>query len=326
MQYIPSSDRYKGIMKYNRCGNSGLKLPAITLGFWQHFGASDPYDNCRAIVRRAFDLGITHFDLANNYGTPPGSTESIVGKILSTDLKGYRDEIVITTKAGYGMWDGPYGEWGSKKYLVASMDQSLKRIGVDYVDIFFSHRPDPETPLEETMATLDLFVRQGKALYIGLSNYDVKMTEAALKILDDLGTPCLVHQPSYSLFNRWIEDGLLDLLEKKGVGTIVFQPLQRGALTDTFLGGIPKESAESLREIGITEERVVKARLLNQIAVERGQTLAQMSLAWALRNGRVASLLAGAKFVSHVDENVAALNNLEFTQDELDRIDQILKN
>jgi L-glyceraldehyde 3-phosphate reductase len=248
--YVPSSQRYKGMI-YNRCGKSGLKLPAITLGLWQHFSEKDPIDTCRAIVRRAFDLGITHFDLANNYGAPAGSSEEIIGKILNSDLSAYRDEIIVATKAGYDMWEGPYGEWGSKKYLVASMDQSLKRMGLDYVDIFYSHRPDPETPLEETMGTLDLFVRQGKALYVGISNYNAQMTAAALKILKDLGTPCLIHQPSYSMYNRWIEDGLQDVLAKEGVGTIVFQPLQRGALTDAYLKGIPPESAAALKEIGI---------------------------------------------------------------------------
>jgi L-glyceraldehyde 3-phosphate reductase len=324
MAYQASPSRYQN-MKYNRCGKSGLKLPAISLGVWQHFGESDLYSINREIVCRAFDLGITHIDLANNYGTPAGSTEEIIGRILHTDLRAHRDEMIITTKAGYGMWDGPYGEWGSKKYLTASLDQSLKRLGVDYVDIFYSHRPDPDTPLEETMGALDLFVRQGKALYVGLSNYNAEMTAAAIKILKNLGTPCLIHQPSYSMFNRWVEDGLLDVLDSEGVGCVVFQPLQRGALTDTFLDGIPKESAESLREIGITEERVVKARKLNKIAQARGQTLAQMALAWVLRNGRVTSVLAGAKIVAHLEQNVKALDNLVFAREELDAIEAILK-
>jgi L-glyceraldehyde 3-phosphate reductase len=324
MSYVASSTRYQG-MKYNRCGKSGLKLPAISLGTWQHFGESDTCAVNRAIVLRAFDLGVTHIDLANNYGTPPGSTEEIIGKILYTDLSAHRDELIITTKAGYGMWEGPYGEWGSKKYLVSSLDQSLKRLRLDYVDIFYSHRYDPETPLEETMAALDLIVRQGKALYVGLSNYDSARTAEALKILKELGTPCLIHQPSYSMFNRWIEDGLLDLLEREGVGSVVFQPLQRGALTDTFLNGIPAESAASLREIGITEERLAKSKKLNVLAKERGQTLAQMALAWALRDGRVTSVLAGAKFVEHIEDNVKALNNLNFSQEELDKIEAILK-
>ena len=324
MFYIASSTRYQE-MKYNRCGESGLKMPAISLGTWQHFGESDAFAINRAIVCRAFDLGITHIDLANNYGDPPGSTEEIIGKILRNDLRSHRDELIITTKAGYGMWEGPYGEWSSKKYLVASLDQSLKRLGLDYVDIFYSHRYDPETPLEETMAALDLIVRQGKALYIGLSNYNTETTAAALKILKDLGTPCLIHQPSYSMYNRWVEDGLLDLLEREGVGSMVFQPLQRGALTSAFLDGIPAASASSLREIGITEERVAKSRKLNELARERGQTLAQMSLAWVLRGGRVTSALVGAKVVAHVEDNVKALDNLEFSQEELDQIESILK-
>jgi L-glyceraldehyde 3-phosphate reductase len=324
MAYVASSTRYQD-MKYNRCGRSGLKMPAISLGTWQHFGESDAYAINRAIVCRAFDLGITHIDMANNYGDPPGSTEEIIGKILNDDLRGHRDELIITTKAGYGMWEGPYGEWSSKKYLVASLEQSLKRLGVDYVDIFYSHRYDPETPLEETMSALDLIVRQGKSLYIGLSNYDAKTTAAALKILKDLGTPCLIHQPSYSMYNRWVENGLLDLLEREGVGSVVFQPLQRGALTSAFLDGIPAESAASLREIGITEERIAKSRKLNELAKERGQTLAQMSLAWVLRGGRVTSALVGAKVVAHVEDNVKALDNLEFSPEELAKIEAILK-
>jgi L-glyceraldehyde 3-phosphate reductase len=324
MSYTASSIRYQD-MKYNRCGKSGLKMPAISLGTWQHFGESDAYAINRAIVCRAFDLGITHIDLANNYGVPAGSTEEIIGKILRSDLQSHRDELIITTKAGYGMWEGPYGEWSSKKYLVASLDQSLKRLGLDYVDIFYSHRYDPETPLEETMSALDLIVRQGKALYIGLSNYNAETTAAGLKILKELGTPCLVHQPSYSMYNRWVEDGLLDLLEREGVGCVVFQPLQRGALTSAFLDGIPTESAASLREIGITEERVAKSRKLNVIAKERGQTLSQMSLAWVLRGGRITSALVGAKVVAHVEDNVKALNNLGFSQEELDKIEAILK-
>lgn len=323
MGYIASSTRYQD-MKYNRCGASGLKMPAISLGTWQHFGEADAYATNRAIVCRAFDLGITHIDLANNYGTPPGSTEEAIGKILRTDLREHRDELIITTKAGYGMWEGPYGEWSSKKYLVASLDQSLKRLGLDYVDVFYSHRYDPETPLQETMAALDLIVRQGKALYVGLSNYNAETTAVALEILKELGTPCLIHQPSYSMFNRWIEEGLLDLLEKEGVGSVVFQPLQRGALTDAFLNGIPPESAVSLQEIGITEERVKKARKLNEIAKARGQSLSQMALAWALRGGRVTSVLVGAKIVAHVEDNVKALDNLEFAPEELENIEAIL--
>lgn len=324
MKYIPSENRYDG-MKYNRCGNSGLKLPAISQGLWQHFGETDVYATCKEILCRAFDLGVTHFDLANNYGNPPGSSEEIVGKVLSRELNGYRDEILITTKAGYGMWPGPYGEWGSKKYLVSSLDQSLKRLGLDYVDMFYSHRFDPETPLEETMGALDLIVRQGKALYVGISNYDAENSKKAIQILKGLGTPCLIHQPSYSIYNRWIEDGLQDLLAKEGVGTIVFQPLQRGALTDAFLGGLPKDKLESLKEIGITEDRIAKSRKLNEIAQKRGQTLAQMAIAWTLRGGKVTSVLCGADKVSHLEDNVAALNNLEFSKEELEQIDLISK-
>ncbi len=322
--YIPNKNRYLA-MKYNRVGKSGLKLPAISAGLWQHFGETDVYATCRDIICRSFDLGITHFDLANNYGNPPGSSEEIFGKILRTQLQGYRDEILITTKAGYDMWEGPYGEWGSKKYLVASMDQSLKRLGVDYVDMFYSHRFDPETPLEETMRTLDLFVRQGKALYVGISNYDLENTKKAVSILKDLGTPCLIHQPSYSMFNRWIEYGLQDYLQDEGIGMITFQPMQRGLITNTYLNEIPAERAASLAEIGITEPRVAKAWLLNEIAIKRGQSLAQMAIAWVLRGGKVASVLVGAEKVAHIEDNIAALNNLEFTTEELNQIDLILK-
>jgi L-glyceraldehyde 3-phosphate reductase len=322
--YVPDKNRYQG-MKYNRVGNSGLKLPAISAGLWQHFGETDVYATCRDIICRSFDLGITHFDLANNYGNPPGSAEEIFGKILRTRLQGYRDEILITTKAGYDMWVGPYGEWGSKKYLVASMDQSLNRLGVDYVDMFYSHRFDPETPLEETMRTLDLFVRQGKALYIGISNYDLENTKKAVKILKELGTPCLIHQPSYSMFNRWIEEGLQDFLSKEGIGLITFQPMQRGLITSKYLNGIPADRAASLAEIGITEPRVAKARKLNEIAVKRGQSLAQMAIAWVLRDGKVTSVLVGAQKVEHIEDNIAALNNLEFTAEELNKIDLILR-
>jgi L-glyceraldehyde 3-phosphate reductase len=324
MPHVAITTRYQN-MKYNRCGKSGLKLPAISLGTWQNFGESNVYAINRAIVCRAFDLGITHIDIANNYGDPPGSTEEIIGKILRADLRSYRDELIISTKAGYGMWPGPYGEWGSKKYLVASLDQSLKRLGLDYVDIFYSHRPDPDTPLEETMAALDLVVRQGKALYVGLSNYDAATTAAAIKILKDLGTPCLIHQPSYSMFNRWTEDGLLDVLEREGVGSVVFQALQRGALTGKYLGGIPAGSAAALREIGITEERVAKAKDLNVIAQERGQTLSQMALAWVLRDSRVTSTVVGVSVVAQLEDNVKALDNLAFSPEELGRIEAILK-
>ncbi len=323
MGYVANPNRYQD-MKYRRCGKSGLKLPLISLGTWQNFGGKDVYEVNRAIVCRAFDLGITHIDIANNYGTPAGSTEEVIGKILRTDLREHRDELIITSKAGYDMWAGPYGEWGSKKYLVASMDQSLKRLGLDYVDIFYSHRPDPDTPLEETMAALDFFVRQGKALYVGISNYDATMSAAAIKILKDLGTPCLVHQPSYSMFNRWIENGLLDVLQREGVGCVAFQALQRGALTEKYLAGIPKETAAALNAIGITEERAAKARKLNAIATQRGQTLSQMALAWTLRDPRVTSALIGVRTVAHVEDNVKALRNLEFSAEELNRIEAIL--
>jgi len=311
-------------MIFNRCGKSGLKLPAISLGLWQHFGETDVYATCKAIVLRAFDLGVTHFDLANNYGIPPGSSEEIIGKILNRELHHYRDEILITTKAGYDMWPGPYGEWGSKKYLVASLDQSLKRMGLEYVDMFYSHRPDPDTPLEETMGALDLIVRQGKALYAGISNYGLDMTREAVRILKSLGTPCLIHQPSYSLFNRWIENGLQDFLAEEGIGTIVFQPLQRGLLTDAYLNGVPADRSEKLAEIGITEPRLAKARKLNAIAGKRGQTLAQMAVAWTLREGRITSVLVGADRVSHIEDNVAALADTEFSREELEQIDKIV--
>jgi L-glyceraldehyde 3-phosphate reductase len=321
--YLPAKNRYQSMI-YNRVGHSGLKLPAISAGLWQHFGETDVFATCRDIICRSFDLGITHFDLANNYGNPAGSAEEVFGKILRTQLKGYRDEILISTKAGYDMWEGPYGEWGSKKYLVASLDQSLKRIGVDYADIFYSHRFDPETPLEETMGALDMFVRQGKALYVGVSNYDLENTKKAVKILKELGTPCLIHQPGYSMFNRWIEDGLQDFLSSEGIGLITFQPMQRGLITNTYLDGIPAGRAESLAEIGITEPRLAKARKLNEIALKRGQSLAQMAVAWVLRSGKVSSVLVGAEKVSHIEDNIAALKKLEFTSDELTRIDAIL--
>lgn len=323
MSHTPNTNRYN-TMKYNRCGNSGLKLPAISTGLYQHFTDDAPFSICKEIVLKSFDLGITHFDLANNYGNPAGSSEEIFGKIVKTQLASHRDELIVTTKAGYDMWPGPYGEWGSKKYLVASIDQSLKRLGLDYVDIFYSHRFDPETPLEETMGALDLMVRQGKALYVGISNYDAQASAKAIKILKQLGTPCLINQVSYSMLNRWIEDGLQDILVKEGVGTIVFQPMQRGILTDAFLKGIPAEKAEALKEFGITEPKVAKARLLNEIAAKRGQTLSQMAIAWTLRGGKVTSALCGASLPEHVENNVAALNNMEFSAIELEKIDTIL--
>lgn len=323
MTHHAAATRYDRMI-YNRCGKSGLKLPAVSLGLWQHFGETDAYATCREIVLRAFDLGVTHFDLANNYGVPPGSSEEIFGKILHRELSGYRDEILITTKAGYDMWPGPYGEWGSKKYLVASLDQSLKRMKVDYVDMFYSHRPDPDTPLEETMGALDLIVRQGKALYAGISNYGLDMTREAVRILKNLSTPCLIHQPSYSIFNRWIEDGLQKFLKDEGIGTIVFQPLQRGLLTDAYLNGIPADRSDKLAEIGITGPRVAKARKLNAIAGKRGQTLAQMAVAWTLRGGGTTSVLVGASRVSHIEDNVAALEHTEFAEEELEEIDKIV--
>jgi L-glyceraldehyde 3-phosphate reductase len=327
--YSANNERYSD-MKYNRCGKSGLKLPAISLGLWQNFGGLDVFENGRAIIRRAFDLGITHFDLANNYGPPPGSAEENFGKIMKLDLHQYRDEMVISTKAGYYMWQGPYGDWGSKKYLVSSLDQSLKRMGLEYVDIFYHHRPDPETPLYETMSALDLLVRQGKALYIGLSNYRVSEMTEAIKILKELGTPCIIHQPRYSMFDRWIENGLQDLLEKEGIGSIVFSPLEQGLLTNKYLSGIPADSRAAghsvfLKSENISEEKVKKAKLLNEVAQGRGQNLAQMALAWVLRGNRVTSALIGASKVSQIDDCVAALKNTDFSKDELDRIEEILK-
>lgn len=328
MAYTPCTERYS-TMKYNRCGRSGLKLPAISLGLWQNFGGLDVFENGRAIIRRAFDLGITHFDLANNYGPPPGSAEECFGRVLKMDFQGYRDEMVISTKAGYTMWEGPYGDWGSRKYLISSLDQSLKRMGLDYVDIFYHHRPDPETPLEETMSALDTAVRQGKALYVGISNYRVPEMEKAVKILKQLGTPCLIHQPRYSMFDRWIEGGLQELLEKEGIGSIVFSPLAQGLLTNKYLSGIPVDSRAaghsiSLKPENVTDEKINKVRRLNEIALERGQSIAQLALAWVLRGGRVTSALVGASKVSQVEDSVRTLDNLQFTAEELSRIEEIL--
>jgi L-glyceraldehyde 3-phosphate reductase len=316
-------------MKYNRCGNSGLLLPAISLGLWHNFGGVDTFENGRAMLRRAFDLGITHFDLANNYGPPPGSAEEMFGSLLKTDFALYRDELIISTKAGYKMWDGPYGEWGSKKYLVSSLDQSLKRMGLDYVDIFYSHRPDPNTPLEETMQALDLIVRQGKALYVGISSYNAEQTAAAVKILNELGTPLVIHQPNYSMLNRWIEDGLQDVLTENGVGSIAFCPLAQGLLTNKYLSGVPTDSRAAkptgaLSEERITEETIEKVKRLKEMAKDRDQNLAQMALAWVLREGKVTSALIGASKVSQIEENVAALNNLDFSEKELNRMEDIL--
>ncbi|MBD8068556.1 L-glyceraldehyde 3-phosphate reductase [Bacillus sp. PS06] len=329
MTYRANEKRYEA-MKYNRCGNSGLLLPAISLGLWHNFGGVDSFENGRAMLRRAFDLGITHFDLANNYGPPPGSAEEMFGKMLKSDFAPYRDEMIISTKAGYFMWDGPYGEWGSKKNLISSLDQSLKRMGLDYVDIFYSHRPDPNTPLEETMRALDLIVRQGKALYVGISNYNAEQTEEAVRILNELGTPLLIHQPSYSMFNRWVEDGLQEVLHENGVGSIAFCPLAQGLLTNKYLSGVPKDSRAAsasvfLNDSQITEETLTKVQQLNELAEQRGQSLAQMALAWVLREGRITTALIGASKVSQIEENVKALENLEFSQEELASIEVILK-
>lgn len=329
MTYQADSNRYKE-MKYNRSGRSGLLLPAISLGLWHNFGGVDTFENGRAMVRKAFDLGITHFDLANNYGPPPGSAEEMFGKLLRTDLAPYRDELIISTKAGHRMWAGPYGEWGSRKNLLSSLDQSLKRMGLEYVDIFYSHRFDPDTPLEETMMALDQAVRQGKALYVGISQYKPDKTEEAIRILKELGTPLLIHQPVYSMLNRWIEDGLQDVLQEHGVGSIAFCPLAQGLLTSKYLNGIPEGSRAAkpstfLKEGDVTEDKVAKARKLNEIAAQRGQSLAQMSLAWVLREGRVTSALIGASRPGQIEENVAALANLDFSSDELAAIDAIVK-
>jgi L-glyceraldehyde 3-phosphate reductase len=328
MSYLPPNERYS-TMKYNKCGNSGLTLPAISLGLWHNFGGFDSFENSRALIHRAFDVGITHFDIANNYGPPPGSAEKVFGKILNQDLKNYRDELIISTKAGYTMWQGPYGDWGSKKYLVASLDQSLKRTGLEYVDIFYHHRPDPNTPLEETMAALDLIVRQGKALYVGLSNYKPKEAKEASAMLKRLGTPCLIHQHSYSMFNRYIEEGLQAVLEDEGIGSIAFKPLEQGLLTTKYLNGIPEDSRAAGKSVflsskDITQEKLDKISKLNKLAIERGQTLPQMALAWVLRSGHQTSALIGASKVSQIDDNVAALNNLDFSKVELEKIEQVL--
>jgi L-glyceraldehyde 3-phosphate reductase len=328
MVYKASSDRYSA-MKYNRVGRSGLKIPAVSLGLWHNFGGIDTFENGRALVRRAFDLGITHFDLANNYGPPPGSAEEMFGQLLATDMKPYRDEMIISTKAGYGMWEGPYGDFGSRKYLISSLDQSLKRMGLEYVDIFYHHRPDPETPLEETMSALNQIVRSGKALYVGISNYRAPQAKEAIAILKELGTPLLIHQPRYSMFDRWIEDGLQDVLDEGGVGSIVFSPLEQGLLTNKYLSGIPKDSRAAgasvfLNEGSLTTEKLDKVRRLNDLALERGQTLAQMALAWVLRGERVTSVLIGASRVGQLDDNVAMLKRLDFSADELSRIEAIL--
>ncbi|MDY7027993.1 MAG: L-glyceraldehyde 3-phosphate reductase [Spirochaetota bacterium] len=325
MDYKPETSRYE-TMIYNRCGRSGLKLPAISLGLWHNFGGVDALENARKMLHRSFDLGITHFDLANNYGPPPGSAEENFGKILRQDFSHYRDELIISTKAGYDMWPGPYGNWGSRKYLLASLDQSLKRMGLDYVDIFYSHRFDPETPLEETMSALDTAVKQGKALYAGISSYSAKKTAEASEILRKMGTPILIHQPSYSMLNRWIEEKLLKTLEKEGIGCITFSPLAQGMLSDKYLKGIPEDSRAGkagtfLNPKLITEENLERIRSLNEIAKRRGQSLAQMALAWNLRQPQVTSVLIGASSVQQIEENVDALQATHFTADELREID-----
>jgi L-glyceraldehyde 3-phosphate reductase len=317
-------------MRYNRCGRSGVLLPIVSLGLWHNFGGVDNFENGRAMVRRAFDLGVTHFDLANNYGPPPGSAEENFGKILTLDLASHRDELIISTKAGYRMWDGPYGEWGSRKYLIASLDQSLKRMGMDYVDIFYSHRPDPDTPMEETMMALDFAVRSGRALYAGISNYSAEQTLEAVTILRQLSTPCLIHQPVYNMFNRWIEPDLLNVLGDEGIGCIPFSPLAQGLLTNRYLGGIAEGSRASkphgfLKANQVTDDKLGKIRRLNDHAQKRGQTLAQMALAWVLRDPRITTVLIGASSVQQIDDCVACQNNLAFTQEELVEIDNILK-
>lgn len=331
MQYIANPERYQK-MEYRRCGNSGLLLPAISLGLWHNFGHIDSLENARNMLRVAFDNGITHFDLANNYGPPPGSAEENFGKIFKEDFIPYRDELIISSKAGWGMWPGPYGDWGSKKYLVASLDQSLKRMGLEYVDIFYHHRPDPDTPLEETMGTLDLMVRQGKALYVGISSYHPKEAAKAIQLLKDLGTPCLIHQPKYSLFDRWVEDGLVDVLEQNGVGCIPFSPLAQGLLTNKYLKGIPEGSRAAshrgngaIEEEQVSEEKIKKVRQLNVLAEERGQNLAQMALAWILKDKRISSVLIGVSRPEQITDSIRCLENYSFTTDELNRINAILK-
>ncbi|HDL8303694.1 TPA: aldo/keto reductase [Yersinia enterocolitica] len=328
MVYQAASSRYQE-MEYHRCGRSGLMLPAISLGLWHNFGDSTLYENSRNLIHRAFDHGITHFDLANNYGPPPGSAELNFGRILQQDLRPYRDELIISSKAGYTMWPGPYGDWGSKKYLVASINQSLQRMGLDYVDIFYHHRPDPNTPLEETMAALDLLVRQGKALYVGLSNYPAAQTRQACEILAQLGTPCLIHQPKYSMFEHWIEADLQDTLDEYGVGSIAFSPLAGGLLTDRYLAGIPLDSraasdSKFLNPEQLSAEKLAKVRQLNELALDRGQKLSQMSLAWVLRGGRVTSALIGASKISQIDDAVGMLANTEFSDAEIKAIENIL--
>ena len=328
MSYLPSDNRYEE-MKYKRCGRSGLKLPLVALGLWHNFGDVDTFENSRKMIHSAFDLGITHFDLANNYGPPPGSAEENFGRILAKDLRRYRDELIISSKAGYLMWPGPYGEWGSRKYVIASCDQSLKRMGLDYVDIFYSHRPDPDTPLEETMGALDHIVKSGRALYAGISNYPPDMTKKAAQILREMGTPCLIHQPRYSMFDRWIEDGLLDVLDEEGMGCIVFSPLAQGLLTDKYLGGIPEDSRAAkphgfLKRDSVSEENIGKVRKLNGIAQRRGQTMAQLAITWVLRHPQVTTALIGASRVEHIEDIVKVQHNPTLSNEELKEIEQIL--
>ncbi|MGN6803434.1 MAG: L-glyceraldehyde 3-phosphate reductase [Ginsengibacter sp.] len=331
MAYQADENRYEK-MNYRRCGNSGVDLPMISLGLWHNFGEIDDFENCRDIIHTAFDNGITHFDLANNYGPPPGAAEVTFGKILKQDLRPYRDELIISSKAGWKMWEGPYGDFGSKKYLVASLDQSLKRMGLDYVDIFYHHRPDPHTPLEETMSALDLIVRQGKALYVGISSYQPQEAKKAIDMLRQLGTPCLIVQPRYSMFDRWVEDGLLDVLEEEKVGCITFSSLAQGLLTNKYLNGIPEDSRAgrhlpngAITESQITEEAINKARKLNELAKERGQSLAQMALAWVLKDDRITSVILGASKTKQVTEGIEATKNINFSKEELDNIDFILR-
>jgi L-glyceraldehyde 3-phosphate reductase len=329
MTYLPNETRYAS-MQYRRSGRSGLKLPAVSLGLWHNFGGVDTFSNSREMVLRAFDLGITHLDLANNYGPPPGSAEETFGQIIEKDLRPFRDELIISSKAGYTMWDGPYGDWGSRKYLVASLDQSLKRMGLDYVDIFYHHRPDPETPLEETMQALDFIVRSGRALYVGISNYPAEKTREVSKILKSLGTPCLIHQPKYSMFERWVEDGLLATLKEEGIGCIAFSPLAQGLLTDKYLGGIPEGSRASkahgfLKPAHLTDDKLSKVRKLNDLAQSRGQTLAQMALAWVLRHEAMTSVLIGASKIQQIEDAVGTLQNLNFSPEELQQIETTLR-
>lgn len=331
MSYTAGTNRYDQ-MQYRRCGNSGVMLPLVSLGLWHNFGEIDDFENCRKILHTAFDNGITHFDLANNYGPPPGAGETTFGKIFKKDFKPYRDELIISSKAGYKMWDGPYGDWGSKKYLVASLDQSLQRMGLDYVDIFYHHRPDPDTPLEETMTALDLIVRQGKALYVGISSYQPAEAERAIRMLKELGTPCLIHQPRYSMLDRWVEDGLLDVLGREKVGCITFSSLAQGILTNKYLKGIPKDSRVgrhlengAITESQVSKEVIEKAKKLNAIATERNQSLAQMAIAWVLKDDRITSVILGASKPKQVTDVIGAIKNFNFSKEELERIENILK-